>query len=99
MQNHKPVMPEVLSMTFHFVNGQSRTVNVSSLVEPDSGTRSDARQAIKRFLKENWWVIQTPDQTIFINSANVLTVEVNPRMPSIESEGMLHTELFSQNRF
>lgn len=98
MQSQKPVMPQEYSMTFHFVNGQSRTFTISSPVEPDS-TRTDSRQVIRRFLKENWWVVQTPDQTLFINADNVLIVEVNPRMPSLEGEGMLHTELFTQNRF
>ena len=93
----KPVMPEELSMTFHFVNGQSRTFDISSPVERDS-TRSDNRQVIRRFLKENWWVIQTVERTVFINAANVLIVEVNPPMPTLEGEGILHTELTTQNR-
>jgi hypothetical protein len=84
-------------MTFHFVNGQSRTFDLSSRVERDS-TRSDNRQVIRRFLKENWWVIQTGERTVFINAANVLTVEVNPPMPMLEGEGILHTELITQER-
>lgn len=84
-------------MTFHFVNGQSRTFDLSSRVERDS-TRSDSRQVIRRFLKENWWVIQTGERTVFINAANVLTVEVNPPMPMLEGEGILHTELITQER-
>ncbi len=84
-------------MTFHFVNGQSRNFNILSRLEAES-TRSDSRQVIRRFLKEDWWVIQTQEGTVFINSANVLTVEVNPPMPTLEGEGILHTELFTQER-
>ena len=84
-------------MTFHFVNGNSRTFDISSPVEQES-TLQDTRQLIRRFLKEDWWVIQTPEQTIFIHAANVLTVEVNPAMPSLEGEGFLHTELVTHNR-
>ena len=92
MHSQKPVIPEKLSMTFHFINGNSRTFDISSPVEQES-TPQDTRQLIRRFLKEDWWVVQTLEQTIFINSANVLTVEVNPPMPSLEGEGFLHTEL------
>jgi hypothetical protein len=97
MQSQNRAIPEQLSMTFHFVNGQSRTFDLSSRVERDS-TRSDNRQVIRRFLKENWWVIQTGERTVFINAANVLTVEVNPPMPMLEGEGILHTELITQER-
>jgi hypothetical protein len=88
---------EELSMTFHFVDGQSRTFNIASRDEGDT-TRTDSRQVIRRFLKENWWVIQTPERTVFINAANVLAVEVDPQLPTLEGEGILHTELFSQER-
>jgi hypothetical protein len=94
MQSQRAVIPEELSMTFHFINGQSRTYNISSPVDADS-TRTDNRQVIRRFLKEDWWVIQTPERTVFINAANVLTVEVNPPMPTMEGEGILHTAEFT----
>lgn len=77
---------------------QSRTFNILSRLEAES-TRTDSRQVIRRFLKEDWWVIQTEDGTVFINSGNVLAVEVNPPMPTLEGEGILHTELFTQERF
>lgn len=51
-------------MTFHFVNGQSRTFDIYSPVERDS-TRTDNRQVIRRFLKENWRVIQTSERTFY----------------------------------
>jgi hypothetical protein len=97
MHAQQPVIPEKLSMTFHFVNGSSRTFDISSPAEQES-TPQDSRQLIRRFLKEDWWMIQTPEETIFINPANVLIVEVNPPMPSLEGEGRLHTELVTQNR-
>lgn len=92
MHNQRSIIPEKLSMTFHFINGENRTFDISSPLEPDS-TRQDSRQVIRRFLKEDWWVVNTPERTIFINSANVLTVEVNPAMQMVEGEGILHTEL------
>jgi hypothetical protein len=97
MHSQVPVMPQKLSMTFHFVNGNSRTFVISPPAEQES-TPQDSRQLIRRFLKENWWVVQTPEETVFINSANVLTVEVNPPMPSLEGEGRLHTELVGQSQ-
>ena len=83
---------ELLNITFHFVNGQSQCFTIESIVSA-TATPQDARQTIRRFLKENWWAIKTPEKTIFINSANVLSYEVNTTAPGFEGEGVLHATL------
>jgi hypothetical protein len=54
---------------------------------------------LRRFLNESWWIVQTPEETAFIHSANVLAVEVNPPLPQLEGEGILQAESVTWNRF
>jgi len=97
MHNQQPDIPDELSITFHFINGQSRTFNIFTSRDEQERTLADSRQVIRRFLKEDWWVVQTPERTLYINSSNVLAVEMNPPMPSLEGEGILHTELVTHS--
>ena len=98
MQTHQPEIPDELSITFHFINGHTRTFNISLGAHDERDrTLADSRQVLRRFLKEDWWVVQTPERTLYINSSNVLAVEMNPPMPSLEGEGILHTELITHH--
>lgn len=92
MPAETPSDRELLNITFHFVNGQSQCFTIQSIVS-NTATPQDMRQTIRRFLKEDWWAIKTPDKTFFINSANVLSYEVDTTAPGFEGEGVLHATL------
>ena len=88
---------DLLTVTFHYVNGQSQCFKIHRLPIPDT-TPQDMRQAIRRFLKENWWTIKTPEKTFFINSANVLSYEIDVPAVEFEGEGVLHADLATDIR-
>lgn len=88
MQLEEAINTSVWQITFHYINGDRESFNLYHLVDANT-TSQDIRQEIRRFTKEDWWTITTQDETIFINSANVLKIEIKPPLPSVESEGLL----------
>lgn len=98
MPDSEATVPDRFSMTFYFNNGQNRTFDIY-LPDDFQKTSADRRQLLRRFLNESWWIVQTPEETVFIHSANVLTVEINPPLPQLEGEGILQAESVSWNRF
>lgn len=82
------VATDFWEITFYYLNGEKESFNVYNSIDADTN-RQDVRQEISRFMKQDWWTIKTQEQTIFINSANVLKVEVKPPIESIEAEGFL----------
>ncbi len=88
MQLAEELRSTVWQITFHYINGDRESFNIYNLIQADT-TNQDIRQEIRRFIKEDWWTVTTQDETIFINSANVLKIEVKPPLPSVETEGIL----------
>lgn len=88
MHVEEPANAAVWQITFHYINGDKESFNVYNLIEANT-TSQDVRQDIRRFIKESWWTVTTQEETIFINSANVLKIEVKPPLPTIEAEGFL----------
>lgn len=90
MYSNDQVTTTPVQITFHYLNGQSESF---SILPPGSDgeptTRQDIRQEMRRFLKEDWWVIQLMDETVFIKASNVLKVELKPPVASLEGEGIL----------
>lgn len=85
MQGYDGTASAPVQITFHYTNGHSDSFLIHDLV---GGTRQDLRQEIRRFLNEDWWVIKLAEETIFINPANVLKVELKPPI-DLEGEGVL----------
>lgn len=89
MQTQEVLSDRTLQVTIHFVNGQDLFFELDVARDPKITTQ-DIRQSIRRFLKEEWWVIQQSARTTIINPANVLNVEFNPPLETLEGEGVLH---------
>lgn len=83
----EPLAPSTAHITFHYINGETESFSVYSPISSEA-TQQDVRQEMHRFLQENWWVIKTMDQTIFINAANVLKVEMEPPIQLLEGNGV-----------
>ena len=74
-------------VTFYFVNGQTESFNV---FQPEYGsvTPQELQQKIVAFLDKPWCILHLPEQTLCINTANVLKVEMKPPMGEIQGEGV-----------
>jgi hypothetical protein len=73
-------------ITFHFVNGQTESFNI---VRGDgSMTAQDLQQKIMRILDKTWFILHLPQQTICINTANILKVELKPPVHELRGEGV-----------
>jgi hypothetical protein len=72
-------------ITFHFINGQSETYNVYAPIE-DDGTRQTTQLEVRHLFKKDWWIVNLPEHTAFINMDNVIKVEMKPSMPQLQGE-------------
>lgn len=74
-------------LTFHFINGQAESFNVlqqgEGLVTPQN-----LQQEIAQLLDKPWCILHLPEQTICINTANVLKVEMKPSLSELQGEGV-----------
>ncbi|MBV9387654.1 MAG: hypothetical protein JOZ78_14635 [Chroococcidiopsidaceae cyanobacterium CP_BM_ER_R8_30] len=74
-------------LTFHFVNGQTESFNV--LRVPNAAvTEAEFHQEIRQLLEKPWWILHLPEQTVCIQTANVVKIEVRPPVPKIQGEGV-----------
>ncbi len=74
-------------LTFHFVNGQTESFNVLQLAN-ESTTGLELQQEIRHLLDKPWWILHLPEQTVCIQTANVVKVEVKPSLPELQGEGV-----------
>ncbi|HEY9624952.1 MAG TPA: hypothetical protein V6C78_31785 [Crinalium sp.] len=72
-------------LTFHYVNGQTESFNVYPPIE-DDGTQQTFQLEVRHLLRKDWWIVNLPEQTVFINVDNVLKVEVKPPMDQLQGE-------------
>lgn len=72
-------------MTFHYINGQSESFNLYAPIESD-GSNQTVQLEVRHLLKKDWWIINLPEQTVFINIDNVVKVEMKPAMPELRGE-------------
>ena len=74
-------------LTFYYINGQTESFNI--LQEADNAvTALELKQEIRHLLERNYWILHLPDQTICINIANVVKVEVKPALAELQGEGV-----------
>ncbi len=74
-------------VTFHFVNGQTESFNVLQRRD-GSVTPQVLQQEIAQLLDKPWCILQLPEQTVCINTANVLKVEMKPSLRELQGEGV-----------
>ena len=74
-------------VTFHYTNGQTESFNVLQRGD-GSATPQALQQEIAQLLDKPWCVLHLPEQTICINTANVLKVEVKPSLRELQGEGV-----------
>jgi hypothetical protein len=72
-------------LTFHYLNGQTESFVVPAL---DDESRHDMRLEVRHILQKDWWLINLEDQTVMINIANVIKVEVRPSLNQLQGEGI-----------
>lgn len=79
-------------ITFHYTNGQSETFNVYAPIEND-GTQQTTQLEVRHLLKKEWWILNLPEQTVFVNMENVLKVEMKPPMVQLQGDDVFsHAE-------
>lgn len=44
---------------------------------------------VRHLLDSPWWVVHLPDQTVFINMANVLKIEASPPLSDLHGRDVL----------
>lgn len=74
-------------LTFHFVNGQTESFNVRRVVDTNVN-EAEFQQEIRHLLEKPWWILHLPEQTVCIQTANVVKIEVRPSLPRIQGEGV-----------
>lgn len=72
-------------ITFHYMNGQSESFNLYAPIESD-GTNQTVQLEVRHLLKKDWWIINLPEQTVFINIDNVVKVEMKPPITELKGE-------------
>ncbi|MBD2100472.1 hypothetical protein [Leptolyngbya sp. FACHB-261] len=78
--------PDLMEIVFHYVNGQHESFSIQDPNE--SQLPQQVKQNLRQFLREDWWILELPEQTLFINPKNVLKIEIRPGI-ELEGEGVL----------
>jgi hypothetical protein len=76
-------------LTFYYKDGHSESFNVYSSAE-NGGVPQNTHMEVRHLLKKDWWIINLPEQTVFINVDNVIKVEMKPPMPQLQGEDVFH---------
>lgn len=73
-----------IQITFYYENGSSEAFNVYAPIEED-GSPQTVQLEVRHLLKKDWWIINLPEQTVFINADHVVKMEMKP--PTLELRG------------
>jgi hypothetical protein len=73
-------------LTFYYLNGQTESFMVPDALEDE--TRQDMRLEVRHILQKEWWILNLPEQTVMVNIANVVKVEVKPSLTQLQGEGI-----------
>lgn len=79
--------PGRIQLTFYYLNGQTESFNVHDPIDARM-IEQEVQQEIRRTLEKHWWILHLPEQTVYINTANVMKVEIRPSMNRIHGEGV-----------
>lgn len=77
---------EYTQLTFHYLNGQTESFVVPDALDDEN--RHDVRIEVRHILQKDWWILNLPDQTVMVNIANVVKVEVRPSLSQLQGEGI-----------
>lgn len=77
---------ETTQLTFFYLNGQTETFLFPGMFEDE--TSQDLKIEVRHILQKDWWVLHLPEQTVLVNIANVVKVEVKPSFPQFRGEGI-----------
>jgi hypothetical protein len=72
-------------ITFHYINGQTESFKVYSPIEDDQ-TQVTLQLEVRHLFKKDWWIVNLPEQSVFINLDNVIKVEMKPSMPDLKGD-------------
>ncbi len=73
-------------LTFHYIDGHTESFTIYESVEEGLETKQEVRQEIRRLLDKSWWILQLPEETVFINTSNITKVEVKPPISHLQGE-------------
>jgi hypothetical protein len=73
-------------LTFYYLNGQSESFIIPDAL--DDETRHDLRIEVRHILQKDWWLLNLEEQTVMVNIANVVKVEVKPSLTQLQGEGI-----------
>ncbi len=76
-----------IQITFHYVNGHTESFYIHDPVD-DGLIRQQIQQEMRRTLEQPWWILHLAEQTVYVNTANVLKVEMCPSVNRIQGEGV-----------
>ena len=76
-----------IQLTFFYTNGEKESFNVYDPVEADM-VQQDLQQELRRILDRQWWILHLADQTVCVNTANLVKVEIKPAISRIQGEGV-----------
>ncbi len=72
-------------LTFYYLNGQTESFVVPAALDE---TGHDMRIEVRHILQKDWWILHLEEQTVLVNIANVVKVEVKPSFPQLQGEGI-----------
>ncbi|QYO64083.1 hypothetical protein [Leptolyngbya sp. 7M] len=73
-------------LTFYYLNGQTESFMIPAALEDE--TRQDMRIEVRHILQKDWWILNLDEQTVMVNIANVVKVEVKPSLTQLQGEGI-----------
>lgn len=74
-----------VQLTFYYRDGSHESFNVYAPIE-DDGTEQTLQLEVRHLLKKDWWIVNLPEQTVFINVENVIKFEMKPPTVSLRGE-------------
>ncbi len=72
-------------LTFYYADGRNETFNVYEAID-GAATQQGLQVKVRHILKKEWWILQLPEQSVFINVDNVIKVEAKPPLAQIQGE-------------
>ena len=74
-------------ITFHYLDGHTESFSISN-PEKTAETAQELRQELRRLFDHPWWIFHLNDQTVCVNTANVIKVEIKPAVPYLQGENV-----------
>lgn len=72
-------------ITFHYLDGRSESFNIYEPID-NAETPQGMQLEVRHLLQKEWWIVHLPEQTVFINIANVVKVEMKPSLAQLKGE-------------